>query len=619
MPRARAGESVRGYKLLKDFKMAGGGNCEWTFAVKDDREYFIKVFLNPKYPRPDGPGSEETKRKMIAECERFDKHQRKLNDAVKKIAGVGGRLVAASDFFREENLYYKVAHKVPVTPITAKEIAKLPLPQKIRLLQNVATAVTSLHRQSIVHGDLKVDNALLERTGADGELVARLIDFDSSYFSGDPYEVDEMVGDPPYYSPELLNYVQKRETNPKTLTVKSDIFALGLVFHQYLAGEPPSFPDDHQYACEAVRAGHVFTPAALSGVGHDGLANLISSMLELDPSRRPESFIVQNMLKDIRGGGAPPPPPPRPTDVVSPTPRPTPVADPAPGGKKGLRGTGLKVEAAAAVSPTTSPLAPAPAPAKPVRRSLKISKEFLAKPEEKAAAGASGDAAVGAAAPPEPASVPPAAAPGADLSLPSNYKIVLTNLISSLTRLEKIVDEKTTPPEAPPRVKGTLRGAPLSLSPEQSGSLSEIASRLEELQKHADDVVAWFRGEASDRPRLAKLEPDLEVSGDAGGARLRVDVAAPAEPKGRLTATDIDEPVPSVHATPDAVAEAVSTEPPSTEGGSADSGLVAEPVATIAVEAPSESSTTAVGESADSSGGHRRAERLRNREIRPRS
>jgi hypothetical protein len=84
-------------------------------------------------------------------------------------------------------------------------------------------------------------------------------------------------------------------------------------------------------------------------------------------------------------------------------------------------------------------------------------------------------------------------------------------------------------------------------------------------------------------------------------------------------ATDIDEPVPSVHAIPDAVAEAVSTEPPSTEGGSADSGLVAEPVATIAVEAPSEPSTTAVGESADSSGGHRRAERLRNREIRPRS
>jgi serine/threonine protein kinase len=613
MPRARAGESVRGYKLLEDFKMAGGGNCEWTFAVKDGKEYFIKVFLNPKYPRPDGPGSEETKRKMIAECEKFDEHQRKLNDAVKKIAGVGGRLVAASDFFREENLFYKVAVKVPVTPITVKEIARLPLPQKIRLLQNVATAVTSLHRQSIVHGDLKVDNALLERTGADGDLVARLIDFDSSYFSGDPYEVDEMVGDPPYYSPELLNYVQKRETNPRTLTVKSDVFALGLVFHQYLAGEPPSFPDDHKYACDAVRAGHVFTPAALSGVGHDGLANLISSMLELDPSRRPESFIVQNMLKDIRGGGAPTTPTPRPTDAVSPTPLP-----PGPAKRPGLRGLGLKVEPTAADDPKTPPPAPPPTP---VKGGLKISKEFLEKPADKAAASASGDAAASAAAAKEPASVPHASDPSTDLSLPGNYRIVLTNLISSLMRLEKIVDEKTTPPEAPPRVKGTLRGAPLSLSPEQTGSLSEIASRLEELQKHADDVVAWFRGETTDRPQLAGLGPDLEVRGDAGVPSHRVEVvrAEGADSEELGVATDIDEPVPSVHAIPDAVAEAVSTEPPSTEGGSADSGLVAEPVATIAVEAPSEPSTTAVGESADSSGGHRRAERLRNREIRPRS
>jgi len=612
MPRARAGESVRGYKLLKDFKMAGGGNCEWTFAIKDGKEYFIKVFLNPKYPRSDGPGSEETKRKMIAECEKFDKHQRKLNDAVKKIAGVGGRLVAASDFFREENLYYKVAHKVPVTPITAKEIARLPLPQKVRLLQNVATAVTSLHKQSIVHGDLKVDNALLERTGADGDLVARLIDFDSSYFSGDPYEVDEMVGDPPYYSPELLNYVQKRETNPKTLTVKSDIFALGLVFHQYLAGEPPSFPSDHQYACEAVRAGHVFTPATLSGVGSDGLAKLISSMLELDPGRRPDSFSVQNMLKDIRGGG----------DPTSPTPTPPPPPPPPPvtEAKKGLRGTGLKVEPTATDSSSTTTTTTT-APATSVKGGLKISKEFITKPEEKAAASASVDISASSGVATEPASVPPAVVPSADPSLPGNYKIVLTNLISSLTQLEKIVDEKMTPPEAPPRVKGTLRGAPLSLSPEQTVSLSEIASRLEELQKHADDVVAWFRGEKSERPRLADLGPDLEVSGETDVPPHRIEVvhAGGAKPEEHSVATDIDEPLLSVHASTDAVAETVSTEPPLKEVETSDGGIVAEPIVTLAVEVPSEPPTVVVGESADTSGAHRRAERLKSREIRPRS
>lgn len=612
MPRAKAGESVRGYKLLKDFKMAGGGNCEWTFAVKDGKDYFIKVFLNPKYPKPDGPGSPEIKRKMTAECERFETHQRKLNDAVKKIAGVGGRLVAASDFFREENLYYKVALKVPVTPITAKEIAKLPLPQKIGLLQNVSTAVTSLHKQRIVHGDLKVDNALLEKSGGDGSFIARLIDFDSSYFSGEPYEVDEMVGDPPYYSPELLNYVQKRETNPLSLTPKSDIFALGIVFHQYLTGESPSIPDEHQYACEAVRAGYVFTPEVVSGVGSDGLARLISSMLELDPERRPDAFNIQNMLKDIRSGGDPTAPSLRPP----PGPPPAPVA---PSGKRGLRGPGLKVEPSPAVSTPTSP--GAPAPARPIKSGLKISKEFLAKPEDKAADSPSGDAAINVDAALAAASAPPAPVPGADLSLPSKYKIVLTNLISSLTKLETIVDEKTTPPEAPPRVKGTMRAAPLSLSSEQSSSLSEIASRLEQLQKHTDEVVAWLRGETTERPLFAGLAPDLEVSDAADVPPLRVEVeSAPgAEPETIITATDIDELVPSVHAVPDAVAEAVGTEPVRPEGEVLGGEIVPEAVTSRVVETTSVSSKAEVGVGADPSGNHRRAERLRNREIRPRS
>lgn len=63
------------------------------------KEYFIKRFLNPKFPRPDGPGSEEIKRKLRIECEQFDKHQRQLNEKVKEIAGLDGRLVFSSDFF----------------------------------------------------------------------------------------------------------------------------------------------------------------------------------------------------------------------------------------------------------------------------------------------------------------------------------------------------------------------------------------------------------------------------------------------------------------------------------------------------------------------------------------
>lgn len=605
MPRAKAGESVRGYKLLKDFKMAGGGNCEWTFAVKDGKEYFIKVFLNPKYPTL---GSPETQRQMIEDCERFEKHQRKLNEAVKRVAGVGGRLVAASDFFREDNLFYKVAVKVPVSPITAKEISKLPLEQKIRVLQNVATAVTSLHNQKIVHGDLKLDNALLEKGSGDDPYIARLIDFDSSYFSGEPFSVDEMVGDPPYYSPELLNYIQRHEKDPTSLTIKSDIFALGIVFHQYLTGEPPAFPDPHQYVCEAVRAGHSISPESVKGVESEGLANLISLMLRFDPVERPDSFTVQNMLRDVRAGKDPPPIP-RPPDM--PPAPPTVKKEP----KSGLRGTAVDETKS---EPTPAPPARPPA-AVPERGTLRISKEFSSKPGgEKSSTSDESDKKAVASPTVTATSTPSVSTSSSDLVLPSTFRVALTNLIASLRNLETVVGEKTAPPDAPPRVKGSLSHAPRSLSPGETESLSDIALRLEDLQKYATDIVAWFKGETPGRSPLFGSKSDLEVATTPESAPIRVEVESRSDGGSVPPAphTDIDDSTSLDHRDSALPAESLTTEAVYEEPIvdhkrdepelATDTGAVTVPTAPV-VE-PAAAST-------DPSGTQRRKERLENRAL----
>lgn len=620
MPRAKAGESVRGYKLLKDFKMAGGGNCEWTFAVKDGKEYFIKVFLNPKYPTL---GSPETQRQMVEDCERFEKHQRKLNEAVKRVAGVGGRLVAASDFFREDNLFYKVAVKVPVSPITAKEISKLPLEQKIRVLQNVATAITSLHNQRIVHGDLKLDNALLEKGSGDDPFIARLIDFDSSYFSGEPFSVDEMVGDPPYYSPELLNYIQRHEKNPASLTTKSDIFALGIVFHQYLTGEPPPFPDPHQYVCEAVRAGHSISPESLKGVESEDLANLISSMLRFDPVERPDSFNVQNRLKDVRAGKEATAPLPRSPD--GPPAPPTVKKEP----KSGLRGKAVdetKSEPTPdALTPrrsggTTPPAPPARSPAAvPERGTLRISKEFSPKPGEvKSSTSDESDKKAVTAPTVTATSTPSVSTSSSDLVLPSTFRVALTNLIASLSNLETVVGDKTAPPDAPPRVKGSLSHAPRSLSPGETESLSDIALRLEDLQKYAADIVAWFKGETPGRSPLFGSKSDLEVATTPESAPIRVEVESrsggPSVPP--APHTDIDDSTSLHHRDSALPAESLTTK--DVHGEHIVDHKRDEPefgTVTDAVTVPTAPvvESTAVG--SDPSGTQRRKERLENRAL----
>lgn len=617
MPRAKAGESVRGYKLLKDFKMAGGGNCEWTFATKDGKDYFIKVFLNPKYPKSDGPGKPETKRLMIEECERFERHQRKLNEAVKRVAGTGGRLVAAHDFFREDNLFYKVAVKVPVTTISTEQISKLPLESKIRLLQNVATAVSSLHRQGIVHGDLKVDNALLEKGSEADTLIARLIDFDSSYFSGEPFIVDEMVGDPPYYSPELLNYIQKREKSPASMTTKSDIFALGIVFHQYLTGEMPSFPNEHQYTCEAVRAGHAITPKALSGVDSEELATLISQMLALNPEDRPDSFIVQTSLKDVRDG----------RDITKPTPtkggttpttKDVPAAERKPE-RKGLRGTLVEetiAEPTAEVAtgssgggeatPPAPPASPDLTPGAEPKRGLRISDESKGKSGGEGISSTSSDSSATDTAPPPVtiSSTAPATSLPIDLTLPSTYRVALADLIASLRNIETVVGEKTAPPDAPPRVKGSLRHAPRSLSPGETESLSDIALRLEKLQKYATDIVSWFKGEISERPPLLESKSDLEVTTTPESAPVRIEVESRSDesPTSSATFVDIDESMPRLPSDSEGLALSVTTDPE----------LLSVPGAVTVPTAPAVEPAVA---SSDPSGNHRREERLRNRAL----
>jgi len=494
MARAKAGQSVRGYKLSKDFRMAGGGNCEWAFATKDGREYFLKVFLNPKYPRAEDPGSSETKEIKRKECEEFERHQRELNEAVKRVAGSEGRLVAASDFFREENLFYKAAIKVPSTAVALSTLAKLPLAQRIRLLQNVTTAVNSLHNQDIVHGDLKIDNALLEKGVGDNPYIARLIDFDSSYFSGSPYKVEEMVGDPPYYSPELLSYIQKSDTNPTKLTTKSDVFALGLIFHQYLCAEMPPFPSKYQYACEAVRDGHIFTSRNIRDVGHEGLSELITLMLRLSPSERPSAFQIQNTLRDIKSGRTSvtitsPPDVPGPTDKETIS---------IPSGRKGgskLKGslTRLKdsLKSSDAVEAEAARSVPVPevevTVVKPTKGKLKISATRRDSREESRTAEESSVSDK-----PEIMIEPHSAAPISDDSPSSSLDSALGDLVVSISKLRAAVEISVVSSEAPPRVKGSLRHTSRTINDDQRVALSDIVQRLMDLERAVGELTLWL-------------------------------------------------------------------------------------------------------------------------------
>ena len=57
----RVGEVIKGYYIVTEPTNSGGGMCMWAFAVKNRWEYFLKEFLQPKWPTPGSMGSEAGK------------------------------------------------------------------------------------------------------------------------------------------------------------------------------------------------------------------------------------------------------------------------------------------------------------------------------------------------------------------------------------------------------------------------------------------------------------------------------------------------------------------------------------------------------------------------------
>lgn len=104
----------------------------------------------------------------------------------------------------------------------------LKLEEFLRLAPLVLSAVSTCHREGVLHRDIKPQNLLLD---AHGEV--RLADFGISKINtmSDLTKTGSVIGTPEYMAPELF---RSGRADPR-----SEIYALGAVFYELLAGVPP--------------------------------------------------------------------------------------------------------------------------------------------------------------------------------------------------------------------------------------------------------------------------------------------------------------------------------------------------------------------------------------------
>ncbi|MGA0612859.1 protein kinase domain-containing protein [Caldimonas sp. KR1-144] len=115
------------------------------------------------------------------------------------------------------------------------DAAPLPVAEVVDIGIRVATALHDLHRQHLVHLDVKPSNIMFRRQ-PDGTLAeAVLVDFGLSRHDQLPDLLDEEftlpMGTGPYISPEQVQFVRN---DPR-----SDLFALGVMLYHLLTGERP--------------------------------------------------------------------------------------------------------------------------------------------------------------------------------------------------------------------------------------------------------------------------------------------------------------------------------------------------------------------------------------------
>ncbi|WP_395718933.1 tetratricopeptide repeat protein [Prosthecobacter sp.] len=173
---------------------------------------------------------------------------------------------------------------------------KLNMRQRLELFADVCGAIHHAHQKGIIHRDIKPSNVLVCDNG--GKPLVKIIDFGiAKATQGKLTErtlmtsQEQIIGTPAYMSPEQASLTGM------DVDTRSDIYSLGVLLYELLAGRPPFDPkklisEGYHEMCRIIVEQEPPKPSArLSSLGPED-ATALQTALQIDPQR---------LARDVRG------------------------------------------------------------------------------------------------------------------------------------------------------------------------------------------------------------------------------------------------------------------------------------------------------------------------------
>jgi uncharacterized RDD family membrane protein YckC len=158
------------------------------------------------------------------------------------------------------------------------EHGTLPWADALDFVIQTARALMEAKQRGIVHRDIKPSNLILADTGASEPRQIKVADFGLAAPPG--FREERFVGSPFYASPEQMEGLAPDH--------RSDIYSLGVTFHELLTGRPPFQADSLR---EISKLHHLAPrPPIPERQAPWKLRQLVKEMMDPEPTKRPWSY-----------------------------------------------------------------------------------------------------------------------------------------------------------------------------------------------------------------------------------------------------------------------------------------------------------------------------------------